>query len=124
MIIRAQIRLRALVFVFLFAAMTLTGAFAPALAKTPYRMTSDCEGDPGDGVLDPAADRGDSGGTDPRGQEVTETASFVTGWSGDVLPFFVPDAGTGRLTVVLIPRGAWLGAFGGLDRYGRFHDAP
>lgn len=128
MTIRALTRPRAFVFVLLFLAGLLQAvAFfpAPAFAANPYQYTDGNEGDPGDGVLDPAADGGGGNSGDAHGPEITASSSVSTSWIvWDIVPIIVPNGGTGRVVVLMLPR-AWWHPVPGLPHHtGRWHDAP
>ncbi len=83
----------------------------PVQANNTYEFTDRTEGDPGDGVLDPALDDSESGGTDDRSPSAVSTAegAFTDAWYlplGDfyLVPVYLPGAPMGHGTVIFLPR--------------------
>ncbi len=103
---------------------------APAQAKNRYEYTDRSEGDPGDGVLDPAVD--DSGNEDSDGKRATPvntTNSITVDWlrsPGDLFltPIYLPGNPTGYRLIVILPQ-TWSRIAPSVRMLaGRWHDEP
>lgn len=121
---RLQTLLPAIVLLIVLSTITPTIVYA----RNPYTYTDNAEGDPGDGVLDPAIDSGTDGGKDIGTITDLEGRTPLSGWLlplGDVylLPIYLP----GGLSIpgTLIFEQAWFKISAApVSLAGRWHNAP
>ncbi len=109
MVSRFLLRLRA--FLPAIALVAFIGNFAApvARARTPYDYTDRTEGDPGDGVLDPATDRDTASGYAGSGNTPTVGASLAENQvvllaDYFAVPLYLPGSGT-----VVFVKSDWIG---------------
>ena len=127
MVSRVLSRLRAALPAFALLIFLATLHPVSADAANPYEYTDRDEGDPGDGVLDPAVDGNEGGGSGIKNPDlIANTTGGSSLFSGDFLlvPVYVPTGQPGQGTFIFLPRAWNRAAFAYLMSEGGWPYAP
>lgn len=85
---------------------------ANADAVNPYEYTDGSEGDPGDGVLDPAVEGGGSGIKNPEQIATTTSSAVLPPLNFTLVPVYISTGLPGQGTFIFVPRSWSRYAFG------------
>ena len=124
MVSRDMSRLRAALSAFALLIFLATQLPANAGAANPYDYTDGHEGDPGDGVLDPAVEGGSSGIKNPERIATPTSGAILPPLNFTLVPVYISTGLPGQGTFIFVPRSWSRYAFGTKMREGGWPYAP